>query len=368
MLDVIVAGAGPAGSIAALTLARAGARVLLIDREPGPHDAPGGDILSPSAVAALRRLDLDEAVLAAAPVIDQLDVAGPHATITTHYTSDTAPRGLARPDRDAWLVDAARRAGAHIEAGVTARAPLLGSDGVVRGVVVTARDGKDLRMPATVVIAADGVASSLAAACGVRPLGPPRRWVIGMRLDGVALGGTAEVHVRAAWRAWLTPLGVERAAFSVLMTDNPGTRSPDEVLRSIVAGDRRLRARLGSTTFDRLAPPASLPHARVTAAGVPGVLLAGAAADSGTTHRDALSRAIEGGRLAAVHALEVLETGDVASAVGRLADARRRAFARGTPSWMARLCGGPIAIDAAGLTARVIGAAPLGRYLAGVQM
>jgi len=40
--DAIVVGAGPAGSTAALRLSRAGARVLLLDRERFPRDKPCG--------------------------------------------------------------------------------------------------------------------------------------------------------------------------------------------------------------------------------------------------------------------------------------------------------------------------------------
>ena len=53
MLDVLVVGAGPAGSLAAWRLARAGARVLLVDRARFPRPKLCGDTLNPGAVARL---------------------------------------------------------------------------------------------------------------------------------------------------------------------------------------------------------------------------------------------------------------------------------------------------------------------------
>ena len=57
--DVIVVGAGPAGSIAALVLARAGVRVSLIDRARFPRDKLCGDTLNPGALAILDRHGMD---------------------------------------------------------------------------------------------------------------------------------------------------------------------------------------------------------------------------------------------------------------------------------------------------------------------
>ena len=51
--DAIVVGAGPAGSTAALRLARGGARVLLLDRERFPRDKPCGGGLTYRAVRQL---------------------------------------------------------------------------------------------------------------------------------------------------------------------------------------------------------------------------------------------------------------------------------------------------------------------------
>jgi geranylgeranyl reductase family protein len=64
--DVLVIGAGPAGSVAAMRLAQAGVRVVLCDRAAFPRDKTCGDGLIPDALAALRTLGLEQVVRNAA--------------------------------------------------------------------------------------------------------------------------------------------------------------------------------------------------------------------------------------------------------------------------------------------------------------
>ena len=54
--DAVVVGAGPAGSIAALVLARGGARVALADKAPFPRDKACGDLVGPRGVQVLAEL------------------------------------------------------------------------------------------------------------------------------------------------------------------------------------------------------------------------------------------------------------------------------------------------------------------------
>ncbi len=51
MLDLLIVGAGPAGAIAGIVLARAGARVRLIDRSTFPRDKLCGDTINPGTLA-----------------------------------------------------------------------------------------------------------------------------------------------------------------------------------------------------------------------------------------------------------------------------------------------------------------------------
>lgn len=75
--DVIVVGAGPAGSACASVLARAGQDVLLVDAQVFPRDKTCGDGLIPDAFAALNELGLLDAVQAAMNAASHAYCQGP---------------------------------------------------------------------------------------------------------------------------------------------------------------------------------------------------------------------------------------------------------------------------------------------------
>ncbi|HEV7913660.1 MAG TPA: geranylgeranyl reductase family protein [Albitalea sp.] len=75
--DVLVVGAGPAGSAAAITLAKAGVDVVLVDQHPFPRDKICGDGLIPDAHKALARLGLLDEVMALAQTSSHVGCVGP---------------------------------------------------------------------------------------------------------------------------------------------------------------------------------------------------------------------------------------------------------------------------------------------------
>jgi menaquinone-9 beta-reductase len=175
--DVIVVGAGPAGSAAAWRAASGGARVLLLDKAVFPRDKPCGDGLTPRALRSLRDIGLGEEV-ARLHRVDRFRVFGAGRMLEFGW-----PRSEGFPDHacvaprtvlDTMLLRHAESAGAETRLGAEVTAPLV-EDGRVVGVWVRDRTVRDT-VRAPLVIAADGASSRVGRALGMvprddRPLG-----------------------------------------------------------------------------------------------------------------------------------------------------------------------------------------------------
>src|SRR5688572_33046909 len=97
-LHAIVVGAGPAGSIAALILARAGVNVDLLDRASFPRPKLCGDTVNPGTLAMLDALGVGAAVRAASRPITGMLVTGPGgAAIAADYPGGLCGAAIERP-------------------------------------------------------------------------------------------------------------------------------------------------------------------------------------------------------------------------------------------------------------------------------
>lgn len=79
--EVVVVGAGPAGSSCAHWLARAGCDVFLVDQYKFPRHKVCGDALIPDALAALQRLGLYDQVMAMAKAVDHVRCVAPSGSV-----------------------------------------------------------------------------------------------------------------------------------------------------------------------------------------------------------------------------------------------------------------------------------------------
>ena len=156
--DAVVVGAGPAGSMAAHELARAGASVLLVDRQAFPRWKVCGACLSPGTQALVRDAGLGSFLDGSGAVpLHTLRLAGWGTTADVPLGPSVA---LARAALDAALAVAATRAGATFMAPARAR---LGACRDDHREVVVESEGDSTAVRTRVVIAADGVGSPLLA-------------------------------------------------------------------------------------------------------------------------------------------------------------------------------------------------------------
>jgi electron transfer flavoprotein-quinone oxidoreductase len=185
VLDAVVVGAGPAGSAAALALARAGRSVVLLERGPfpGSKNVYGGvvygRVLDPviprwwEQVPVQRWVVRRSSMMLTSTQALSLDFrtqawAGPPHNGMTVYRSDF----------DSWLAGHAVAAGAELVTSTTATGLLRDGRGSVCG-VRTDRPGGDLR--ARAVIACDGVNSFLAKQAGLLPRAAPEHHTLGVK-------------------------------------------------------------------------------------------------------------------------------------------------------------------------------------------
>lgn len=173
LIDVAVVGGGPAGSAAAITLARAGHSVIVVDKATFPRDKFCGDGLTSGALRLLEELGLRPSSLPSWLAVHDVVVASPSGRSVTF----PLPRGngvyaavARRLELDAALLDLARGAGATIHDGHA----LIAVDERSDRVVIDA-EGLD-EIHARFAIAADGMWSPMRKLLGVATPGYLGEW------------------------------------------------------------------------------------------------------------------------------------------------------------------------------------------------
>lgn len=186
MFDVVVVGAGPAGSAAALEAARAGCSVALVERgpRPGTKNMYGGvvygRVLDELVPEWWEQLPVQRWITRRSTMV---------LTETQAVTVDVRAQDWGRPpyngatafraDLDPWLAGLAEQAGATLVPATVATGLLRAPDGAVVGVRTDRPDGG---LTARVVIACDGVNSFLAKEAGLYRDGPrPEDLALGVK-------------------------------------------------------------------------------------------------------------------------------------------------------------------------------------------
>ncbi|WP_326567979.1 geranylgeranyl reductase family protein [Amycolatopsis rhabdoformis] len=224
--EVIVVGAGPAGSTAATYLARAGVDVLLLEKTEFPREKVCGDGLTPRGVKQLIDLGIDTSEDNGWVRNRGLRILTGDLTLELDWPDLTSypPYGVARTrqDFDDLLAKLAVKAGARLYERTTVTGAITSPTGRVIGVEAKVGPEKTpVSYRAPLVLACDGVSARLALSVGIeknekRPMGVAvRRYYKSPRHDDPFIEGHLELWDRSDPRnpkllpgyGWAFPLG-----------------------------------------------------------------------------------------------------------------------------------------------------------------
>ncbi len=224
--EVIVVGAGPAGSTVATYLARAGVDVLLLEKTEFPREKVCGDGLTPRGVKQLIDLGIDTSEEAGWVHSRGLRILTGDLTLELDWPDLTSypPYGVSRTrhDFDDLLAKLAVKAGARLYERTNVTSAITNASGRVVGVEAKVGPEKVVaKYYAPLVLACDGVSARLALSVGIqknekRPMGVAvRQYYKSPRHDDPFIEGHLELWDRSDPRnpkllpgyGWAFPLG-----------------------------------------------------------------------------------------------------------------------------------------------------------------
>jgi flavin-dependent dehydrogenase len=246
----LIVGGGPAGAAAAITLGRAGAMPVLVERSRGPRDIVCGGFLGWDALAALRRLGLDAAALGARPIHRLRLVSGGRRV---EAPLPKAAAGLSRRCLDEAMLDLAEKSGATLRRGRAARA--------IDGRTVRLDGGEEIEAEAVFIATGKHELRGAGREIGGRPVS------VGLRAafapspaTEAALAGTIELHLYEGGYAGLLMQEDGTVNLCLTVTRERMTGRPEELVQALIDRAPVLGERIGGTMPGRWDAIAGIPY------------------------------------------------------------------------------------------------------------
>jgi geranylgeranyl reductase family protein len=332
--EVLVVGAGPAGSAAAAAVARTGRDVLLVESHQHPRPKACAEYASPRIAEELQRLGLPDDAWQpdALPVRGMRVIRGADAVeMTYHDAGGQRPAwGLDRERFDAALAAHAVDNGARLLErtaldDVHWRGGQDATGGRVTGASLRTATGR-LTVRCQWLIGADGARSRTARSLNVDlGAGRPRRLGLVAHYEAVPeLADHGEMHVGSGYYIGLAPLARNRLNVGMALPMNGDRLGAEDRFAFAIQGIPAVAARLGGSR--RLTPirgASPIGHRVRRSAGRGCMLIGDAAGFIDPFTGEGIYRALRSARAAA----EALGNGMDDGAAGRYRGARQRAFA-----------------------------------------
>ena len=261
--DVIVIGAGPAGSSAATVLAENGRRVLVLEREKFPRYHIGESLI-PFTYHPLERLGMIERLKESAFVKKySVQFISPDGNASqpfyffNRYDRESVAQTwqVMRADFDLMLLDNAKKKGAEVIEEITVK-ELIWDDESVVGVRATTKEGEEVEFFAPLTFDATGKEAFTATRNGWRERDPYLNKIAAwayyegaVRQEGIDEGATVVAFVPEKGWFWWIPLHENRVSLGIVAEgkylSRDGVRKPQEMLEREIENNKWVKENLG---------------------------------------------------------------------------------------------------------------------------